>query len=346
MTIVWSCHEEKLTVVGQCPEVTSTNPSSGAQGVSENASITAVLRDRLDPLFITPASFTLKQEGIQVLGKLTYEGTNSTLTFEPAKPLQVNAMYSVEVVSMIRDVEGHFHPCTYPWTFSTGSQSGGAAAVNLKTASRFGVLAGLGIKSYSVSNIIHDMDVGVYPGLRSSLKGFTNGTVVNGVVLAPDDNSPAGIKDLLAQAKQDISDAYIALQSSTFPKVTPIPNELGGITLTPGIYNNISSITISSGDLTLDAQGNPDAVWIFQIKEDIMTVGGAGGNVNLTGGAKAENVFWQVGSTATIGENTLFEGNILAVTSIRLNPGSSVVGRLFVKNGEVSLSSSNTVNKP
>ena len=98
MAILWSCHEEKLSVAGHCPEVTSTNPPSGAEGVSENISITAILRDKLDPLFITPASFTLKQEGIQVQGKLTYEGTNSTLTFEPAKPLQVNAMYSAEEI--------------------------------------------------------------------------------------------------------------------------------------------------------------------------------------------------------------------------------------------------------
>ncbi len=345
MAMVWSCHEEKLRVVGQCPEVTSTNPASNAQGVSENISITAVLRDKLNPLFITPASFTLKQEGIQVAGKLTYEGTNSTLTFIPTNPLPANAMYSAEVVAMIRDVEGHFRPCTYPWSFSTNAASGGAMGVNLKTASRFGVLAGLGIKNYSAS-VIHDMDVGVYPGLRSSLKGFTTGTVINGVVLASDDSSPAGIKDLLAQAQQDISDAYDKLQLATYPVPTPISGELGGMTLPPGIYKSIGSLTVSSGDLILDGQGNADAVWIFQISEDMVTIGGSGGNIILTGEAKAQNVFWQVGSTATIGEGTSFKGNILAATSIRLSSGSSVVGRLLVKNGEVSLSGSNAINKP
>ena len=96
----------------------------------------------------------------------------------------------------------------------------------------------------------------------------------------------------------------------------------------------------------MDAQGDANAVWIFQIASDFTTVGGAGGDVILAGGAQAKNVFWQVGRSATIGDYTIFKGNILALTSITMNPYATAEGRMLARNGAVVMTHTNIITKP
>jgi len=98
--------------------------------------------------------------------------------------------------------------------------------------------------------------------------------------------------------------------------------------------------------LTLDARGDTSAVWIFQTASDLTTIGGAGGDVILSGGAQAKNVFWQVGSSATIGGGTSFKGIVMALTSITMNSGATTEGKMFAINGAVVLTSTNIFNKP
>jgi hypothetical protein len=116
--------------------------------------------------------------------------------------------------------------------------------------------------------------------------------------------------------------------------------------LAPGIYKTTSTLMIQNGDLTLDAQGDANAVWIFQISAAFTTVGGAGGNVILSGGAQAKNVYWQVGSSATIGDYTKFKGNIMALSSITMGAYSTAVGRMLARNAAVVMTSTNTIDKP
>src|SRR5205823_5228944 len=116
-----------------------------------------------------------------------------------------------------------------------------------------------------------------------------------------------------------------------------VAGNLGGQTLTPGLYKSTSSLEISSGDLTLDAQGDANAVFIFQIASTLTTT--AGRQVILSGGAKAANIFWQVGSSATLGTTSVMKGNILALTSITVTTGAIVEGRLLARNGAVTLDS-------
>jgi len=215
-------------------------------------------------------------------------------------------------------------------------------AVNLQSAGDFGILAGTAITSTGFS-VINNMDVGLSPGVHSSITGFPPATVVNGVIIAADDPGAAAI---LTQAKQDLTDAYLFAEGATAPAPATVAGDQGGKTLAPGIYKSTSTLLIQSGDLTLDAQGDANATWIFQIAAGFTTIGGAGGNVILTGGAQAKNVFWQVGSSATIGNGTSFKGNILALTSITMNTGSSIDGRLLARNGAVVLSGTNIINKP
>ena len=110
--------------------------------------------------------------------------------------------------------------------------------------------------------------------------------------------------------------------------------DLVGQTLTSGVYTSTSSLS-DSGNLTLDAQGNANAVFIFQIASTLTT--GVGSHILLANGANACNVFWQVGSSATLGTNSVFNGNILALTSITVTTGVNLQGRVLARNGAVTL---------
>jgi hypothetical protein len=114
-----------------------------------------------------------------------------------------------------------------------------------------------------------------------------------------------------------------------------LAGNLGGQTLTPGLYKSTSSLEISSGDLTLDAQGDVNAVFIFQMASTLTTT--VGRQVILSGGARAANVFWQVGSSATLGTASVFKGNILAMASITVTTGAIVEGRLLARTAAVTL---------
>ncbi|MFA5850485.1 MAG: ice-binding family protein [Bacteroidales bacterium] len=216
--------------------------------------------------------------------------------------------------------------------------------IDLKTAKEFGILSGVGISSAGLS-IINDMDVGISPGLRAAITGFPPATVVNGAIYAPDDITP-GVAVMLTQAKSDLTDAYLSAEAAISPVPVIVAGDVGGSTLTPGIYKSLSTLTVQTGNLTLDAQGNSNAFWVFQIADALTTIGGAGGNITLINGAKAENIFWQIGSSATIGDNTSFKGNLLALTSITLNTGATLEGRVLARNGAVVLTSTNIINKP
>ena len=170
--------------------------------------------------------------------------------------------------------------------------------------------------------------------------------MVNGAIYASDDVAPPGVAAMLTQAKLDLTAAYLFAEGASSPAPATVSGDQGGLTLAPGIYKSASTLSIKSGDLTLDAQGDVNAVWIFQIASGFTTVGGAGGNVILKGGAQAKNIYWQVGSSAIIGDYTSFYGNILALTSITMNSHATAVGRMLCQNGSVVLTSTNIINKP
>jgi hypothetical protein len=194
-------------------------------------------------------------------------------------------------------------------------------AVDLGSASSFAVLAGSGITVTGPTTITGD--IGTFP--TTSITGLGNVTL-NGT-------NDAGNADT-QQAKSDLSTAYNNAAGQTSGTSYNGGFDLVGQTLTSGVYNDGSSLFLS-GTLTLDAQGNPDAVWIFQAGSTLITASDS--TIVLTGGAQACHVFWQVGSSATLGTDTSFVGNILALTSITLDTGATVDGRLLAQNGAVTL---------
>jgi hypothetical protein len=190
--------------------------------------------------------------------------------------------------------------------------------VGLGTAASYAILAGSTITNTGNSTITGD--IGVSPG--AAITGFPPGTVT-GATHAADTQA--------LQAKADLTTAYGDAFGRT--PVTAIPVELAGQTLKPGVY---SGGTLGlSGALTLDAGGDPNAVFIFKAASTLIT--GPGSRVNLINGASSCNVFWQVTSSATLGAGSTFRGTILALTDINLNAGATVDGRVLAQTGQVTL---------
>ena len=226
------------------------------------------------------------------------------------------------------------------------TSAGSSPTVDLQSAGRFAILSGVGISNNAGFSVINNMDVGIYPGARSSVTGFPPAIVVGGAIYASDDVAPAGVAAMLAQAKLDLVAAYLYAEGATAPAPATVSGDQGGKTLAPGIYKSTSTLLIQAGDLTLDGHGDANATWIFQVASAFTTVGGAGGNIILTGGAQAKNIFWQTGSSAVIGDYTSFYGNILALQSITMNSHATAVGRMLARNGAVVLTGTNIINKP
>ncbi len=202
-----------------------------------------------------------------------------------------------------------------------------ATTVPLGTADSFAILAGETITNTGPTSVTGD--IGLHPG--SAVTGFVDVThdgslhIADGVAL---------------QAKDDLTIAYNDAAGQT--PVTTVPTELGGTTLTAGAYDSASGTFEVTGTLTLDAQGDPNAVFIFKMESTLVTASAS--SVNLINGASLCNVFWQVGSSATLGTGSTFRGTIMALQSITLNTGATVEGRVLARNGSVTLDTNTITN--
>lgn len=203
--------------------------------------------------------------------------------------------------------------------------------VNLGTASNYAVLAGSTITNTGDTTIGGDAggNIGVSPG--TAITGFPPGVISNGTAHSADAET--------LQAQADLTIAYN--DAASRPSDANLSgSDLGGMTLTTGVYTFNDSAQLT-GTLTLDAQGDPDAAFIFQIGSTLTTASGS--SVELINGARYCRVFWQVGSSATLGTDTDFIGHIFALTSITANTGASVQGQLLARNGAVTLDN-NVIN--
>lgn len=206
-----------------------------------------------------------------------------------------------------------------------------AYLIDLGKAGDFGLLGGASVTNAG-NSIVNNGSVGSAP--TSTVTGFPPGVVNNGTLYTTANGATA-------QAHTDLGVAYQAAKNASGGVTGPA--DLGGATLSPGVYTWATVAPWTAGTLTLNALGNSNAQWIFQIGSTLTTPTGA--SVVLSNGASANNVFWQVGSSATIGSNNLFAGNIMADQSITLG-GGTLAGRALALNGTVSITADETVNAP
>lgn len=203
------------------------------------------------------------------------------------------------------------------------------ATVAVAGTSNFAILAGSEITSTGATSITGD--IGLSPG--SSIGGFPPGVLVG----------TQHINDAISdQAKLDLTAAYNDAAGRTATDIVTISGNIGGLTLTPGLYKSTSSLAISSGDLTFDAKGNANAVFIIQIASTLTTTSDR--KVILAGGAKASNIFWQVGTSVTFGTTSVFKGTVMAMQSITFNTGATLDGRALARIGGITMAG-NTIVK-
>src|SRR5665213_2411034 len=309
------------------PIIVSTIPASAATNVSPNQAISATFTKAMNPLTITTATFQLTGPGItSVAGTVSYDPINFIASFTPTAPLTASSIYTATVTTGATDLAGNplgTGGAPNPWSFTTGTVLV-VSPINLGSAALFGGFGGsAGMTNQGTATVING-NIGT-TGVSTIITGFHDNTpgcvytetplnmgLVNGTIdtapppptVACPNEGTAVTSAAAAQAAADALTAYNALVAvpggldvSTCPGCGGgLAGELGNRTLAPGVYKSApGTYLISQGDLTLDAQGNPNAVWVFQMASTL-TVGTptAHRSVLLVNGAQAKNVYWQV----------------------------------------------------
>jgi hypothetical protein len=365
------------------PIVSATSPLNGATGVPINQAVSATFSKAMDPLTINTITFTLSGSGgSSVIGTVSYDAVNFIATFTPLANLAPNTLYTANVTTGAADLSGNAlgsGGVSNPWIFTTGATAA-TPPVNLGSAAIFGDFGGTAgmtnsggltvingnIGTTAVSTLVvnfHDNTVivgGVATCSYTETPIDTGGLVNGSIDTAPGTSIPtaacpnegtAVTSAIAAKAALDALNAYNALVA--FPNGIDVSTlgggagELGNRTLAPGIYKSApGTYGISQGPLTLDAQGDPNAFWVFQMAQSL-TVGTPTSNqsVILVNGAQAKNVFWQVGSFATIngilGGGTM-QGTVIAQQGVSVSTAgvaaiTTINGRLLSLGASVTI---------
>ena len=358
------------TADNTAPNVISTNPADNATGVAINHSVNATFDEAMDPATINTTNIILAGPGPgpnPITGKVTYDAANKIATFIAGSDLAPSTQFTATVTTGVKDLAGNALVANKVWIFTTGTQQA-LAPVALGAAAPYGTFGGgSGMTNQGILTVVNG-DIGS-TGASTTVTGFHDSTgdiytetplnqgQVNGRIYtdAPPPSHPGGTPvggnattfAIATQSASDANSAYINLSPASLPGgMDPGAGQLGGLTLPPGIYQSASgSFLITGTDLTLDALGDANAVWVFQMASSL-TVGGpaAPRNVILINGAQAKNVFWQVGSAATIngaGGGTMV-GTIIASSGVTFSTAGNVT--LVTLNGRaLSLHASTTL---
>ena len=319
------------------PAVSSVTPPDGNLIVCpETSVVSATFSKPMNPATINSSTFTVTGPGgASVDGTVSYVAATNMATFTPTLDLALDTAYDATLTSAVMDPYGNHLAANFTWSFTTPAVAcpPSAALPALGTACPFGILAAVPAVTSIGPTVITGGDVGIWPS--ASITGFPPGTLTGAEHMG----------DAAAMTAQgDLTAAYNSAAGA--PGGSVLPADIGGLTLPPGVYRTTSgqpSLGIT-GTLTLDGGGDPSAVWIFQVVSTVTTAAG-NSQVNLIGSAQADNVFWQVGSSATLGTNTTFTGTILAQASITVDTGATLNGRALARTGSVTLDS-NPVNVP
>jgi hypothetical protein len=317
------------------PTVTSVTPPDASTLVCPNSPVvTATFSKAMNPATINTSTFTLTAGGVSVPGQVAYNAATDVASFTPTASLAASTAFSATITTSAADTFGNTLATNFVWTFTT-SAACPAPSAGLGTACSFGILAGSTVTNVVGTATTVSGDVGVWPG--SAITGFGAPASITGATHAGDATAQT--------AQGDLTTAYNNAAGAAGGAV--LPPDIGGVTLFPGVYKTTSaqpSLGIT-GNLTLDAQSDPNALWVFQIVSTLDTAAG-NSQVLLIGGATSHNVIWQVGSSATLGTNTIFEGTIMAQASVTVTTGATLNGRALARTGAVTLDTNTVVVPP
>ena len=316
--------------VGQPPTVTSTTPLSNAMNVAVSVSPTAMFSQPMNSATINTTTFTLAQGATPITGIVTLDVAGTTATFNPTLDLTAGLVYTATITTGAQDTNGMALAANYVWMFTAGTNMACVVPpIVLGTSGAFAVLAGSTVTNTGPTLVTGDL--GVWPG--TAITGFPPGILIG--------TQYAGVTPAMT-AQGDLTVAYNDAAGRTLCLVS-IVGDLGGLTLPPGLYKSTSFLEITTGDLVLDAQGDPNAVWIFSMAASLTVANTR--QVSIIGGGSAANVYWQVGSSAVIGTGVAMMGTIMADQSISFATGAVLKGRALARVAAVTLDST-TVTKP
>jgi hypothetical protein len=372
---VWTFTTGAAVVVTP-PEIVSTVPANAATNVPLSQAVSATFTEAMDPLTITTGTFQLTGPGATVIvGTVSYDAINFIATFTPMAPLTASTTYTATVTNGATDLAGNPLGNTgapNPWTFTTGAAVVPPPIILGPTISLFGGFGGSsGMTNQGISTVVNG-DIGT-TGASTTMTGFYDESVaavagvypcsytvtpgnfglVNGTIeTAPpppsgacSDEGTAATMVIATEAALEARTAYTTLQG--LASTGGLAAELGGTTIYPGVYTNASSVGITTGPLTLDAKGDPNAYWIFQIGSSL-TVGTptSSESVILINGAKAGNVYWAVGglpgAVINYGGGGTMVGTVISQPGITVSsPGVAAV--TTIDGRVIALSASTTI---
>jgi hypothetical protein len=317
------------------PLVTLTNPADGATAVCLNKTVNATFSEAMAPLSLSTTTLTLAPSsslGSPVTAVVTYDALTNVATIAPSANLSPSTAYTATVQSGmagVKDLAGNGMLANKVWAFTTGT-SECQLMVDLGSAANFAILGSAAITNIPTSLITGD--VGLTPDTGSAITGFSAPATcpeVVGQIYAVDTTGPAcALADVtrLSNAKTAALAAFVDATSSGRGTPTAITTNLAGLTFYPGLYESLTTLDLSAGgQLTLDAQGDDNAVFVIRSATSITTLGTS--QIVLSGGAKASQVFWTAGSAITLGTGSVMKGSLLAGTAITLQTGANLEGR-------------------
>ena len=340
------------------PTVIAVSPANGSTGVCLTRSVSATFSEPMDASTISATTFRVTDNGVAVAGTVSYDAASRVATFVASSPTGFAASRPFVVTiaggsAGVKDLAGNSMGVDQVFGFTTGTQAC-ASPVNLRSAASFGAFGGgAGVTNQGINTVVNGnlgttaactLITGLHDAANVYTETLLNIGAVNGTIYCgPPAPGTTTTLAIATQARADAQTAYNALAALP-PGSDPGAGQLGGLVLPPAVYTSAAgTFAITSGDLTLDAQGDTNAVWVFQ-SAAALTVGlsATPRRVLLINGAQARNVFWQVGSAARIEDRSSMVGTIIAPAGVTISTAgqagqTTLIGRAIGLTASVTL---------